>query len=131
MSIFVVPLTSPQHNAVLASAMPSACEKSGQWEQTLSLMADMKGQEDLVPDSYMCSTAMMACSKAVSQLVRQVFFCPHGRQSIVPPRTVVFRFVLCTFRCRHVLHTMCVSPWPVRNPCCFLSHMTLTVRDAG
>lgn len=30
-------------------------------------MSEMKEQEDLVPDSYVCSTAMMACSRAVSQ----------------------------------------------------------------
>lgn len=44
----------------------SACEKSNEWEQTLALLADLREQEDIVPDSYIFSTAMMACSKAVS-----------------------------------------------------------------
>lgn len=35
-------------------------------------MLDMKEQEDLVPNSYAFSTAMMACSKAVSVIT--IFF---------------------------------------------------------
>lgn len=42
----------------------TACEKSGEVEQTLALLADLKKQEDIVPDSYIFNIAMVACSKA-------------------------------------------------------------------
>lgn len=42
----------------------TACEKCGEVEQTLALLADLKKQEDVVPDSYIFNIAMIACSKA-------------------------------------------------------------------
>lgn len=33
-------------------------------EQTLALLADLKKQDDIVPDSYIFNIAMIACSKA-------------------------------------------------------------------
>lgn len=51
---------------ITSSSKLTACEKCGEVEQTLALLADLKKQEDIVPDSYICNIAMIACSKAVS-----------------------------------------------------------------
>lgn len=63
-----------------------ACEKCGEVEQTLALLADLKKQEDIVPDSYIFNIAMIACSKAVSvsNLIYDGYGAANFRSVVLP-----------------------------------------------
>lgn len=89
----------------------TACERCGEVEQTLALLADLKKQEDIVPDSYIFNIAMIACSKAVSECFKSVF------------RWMVFAGVAsCALRADvliiHALRTYCSWSRSIDLDCC-------------